>query len=84
MIKWAEMILCDVYLWYMVLVINWPTLSQCWNVFLPTFQELNQERAKLAATIKSLQEKAEEKLKTELEQKVVSLFHFVWNLSYIA
>lgn len=32
-------------------------------------KELNQERAKLAATIKSLQEKAEEKLKTELEQK---------------
>lgn len=32
-------------------------------------KELNKERAKLAATIKSLQEKAEEKLKTELEQK---------------
>ncbi|XP_057970536.1 MICOS complex subunit MIC60, mitochondrial [Malania oleifera] len=32
-------------------------------------KELNKERAKVAAAIKSLQEKAEEKLKMELEQK---------------
>ena len=34
------------------------------------FQELNKERAKAAATIKQLQEKAEEDLKMELERKV--------------
>lgn len=51
------------------------------NVFLLTFQEVDKERAKLAATIKLLQEKAEEKLKTELELKVVTLFSFVRNIS---
>lgn len=33
-------------------------------------QELTKERVKAAAALKSLQEKLEEKLKTELEQKV--------------
>lgn len=34
------------------------------------FQELNKERAKAAANLRSLQERAEEKLRMELEQKV--------------
>lgn len=34
------------------------------------FQELKRVRAKAAAALKSLQEKLEEKLKTELEKKV--------------
>lgn len=38
-----------------------------------TFQELKRERSKAALAIKSLQEKMEEKLKMELEQKVVIL-----------
>lgn len=37
-------------------------------------QELNKERLKAAAALKSLQEKLEEKLKTELEQKVSLLY----------
>ena len=65
-----------IYYIYYQLTYSRPMLKYC-ECFLPTFQELNKERAKLVATIKSLQEKAEEKLKTELEQKVVSLFHFV-------
>lgn len=39
-------------------------------------QELKRERAKAAATIKSLQEKMEEKLRMELEQKVHFLVFF--------
>lgn len=39
------------------------------------FQELKRERAKAAAALKSLQEKLEEKYKTELEQKVESLVY---------
>jgi hypothetical protein len=38
--------------------------------FFPIFQELKRERAKAALALKSLQEKLEEKLKMELEQKV--------------
>lgn len=52
-------------------------MLECCNcLFVVAFQELNDERVKSAATIKSLQEKAEEKLKNELEQKVFCLFHF--------
>lgn len=40
----------------------------CWYV--PQFQELNKEKARAVATIKGVQEKAQQKLQEELQQKV--------------
>lgn len=37
------------------------------------FQELKRERTKAAAAIKAIQERMEDKLKTEIEQKVCTL-----------
>lgn len=44
--------------------------ATCNRLALVPFQEVKRERAKAAAAIRGLQEKMEEKLRVELEQKV--------------
>lgn len=58
--------------------ISW--LSCYWsNILLNHVQELNREKAKAAAALKSLQEKMEEKHKLELQEKV-SVYFSRWNV----